>query len=89
MKKLLALVGIVVLVGAIAIPVLAHGPGSGRGHHMGGWSRGAGPEHCGEYGSGYGNLTEEQRTQLDTLHKKFYDETAQLRIDMMAKSGEL
>jgi zinc resistance-associated protein len=35
------------------------------------------------------NVTEEQHTKLDTLHKKFYDETAQLRNDMWTKSTEL
>jgi zinc resistance-associated protein len=89
MKKLLALVGILVLVGAIAVPVLAHGPGWGRGHQMGGSGRGAGPGYCGEYGPGYGNLGEEQRTQLDTLNKKFHDETAQVRNDLWNKRGEL
>ena len=88
MKRLIALLGILVLVGAIAIPVLAHGPGQGRGHHMGqGGGQGYGP--CGDYGSGASNLTEEQRTQLDTLNKKFHDETAQLRNEMWTKSREL
>jgi zinc resistance-associated protein len=31
----------------------------------------------------------EQRTQLDNLHKKFYDETAQLRNEMWTKSRDL
>jgi hypothetical protein len=39
MKRLFALLGILVLVGAIAVPVLAHGPGWGRGGHMG-WGGG-------------------------------------------------
>ena len=88
MKRLIALLGILVLVGAIAVPVLAHGPGWGRGHHMG-WGGGPGYGYCGDYGPGAGNLTEEQRTQLDNLHKKFYDETAQLRNKMWTKSSEL
>ena len=88
MKRLIALLGILVLVGAIAVPVLAHGPGWGKGHHMG-WSGGPGYGYCGDYGPGTGNITEEQRTQLDTLNKKFYDETAQLRNEMWTKSREL
>ncbi len=88
MKRLIALLGILVLVGAIAVPVLAHGPGWGRGHHMG-WGGGPGQGYCGDYGPGAGNLTEEQRTKLDTLNKKFYDETAQLRNEMWTKSREL
>jgi zinc resistance-associated protein len=88
MKRLIALLGILVLVGAIAVPVLAHGPGWGRGHHMG-WGGGPGQGYCGDYGPGAGNLTEEQRTQLDTLNKKFYEETVQLRNEMWTKSREL
>jgi zinc resistance-associated protein len=88
MKRLIAIIGILVLVGAIAVPVLAHGPGWGRGQHMG-WGGGPGQGSCGDYGPGAGNLTEEQRTQLDTLNKKFHDETAQLRNEMWTKSREL
>ena len=87
MKRLIALLGILVLVGAIALPVLAHGPSRGRGHMGQGGGQGYGP--CGDYGPGAGNLTEEQRTQLDTLNKKFHDETAQLRNEMWTKSREL
>lgn len=89
MKRLVTLLGIVVLVGAIAIPALAHGPGWGRGHHMGPWGEGPGSGYCGAYGPGYSNLTEEQRAQLDMLNKKFNDETAQLRDQIWAKSREL
>ena len=88
MKTLIALFGILVLVGAIAVPVMAHGPGWGRGHHMG-WGGGPGQGYCGDYGPGAGNLSEEQRTQLDNLNKKFYDETARLRNEMWTKSREL
>ena len=41
MNKIITVVAIVILVGAIAIPVVAHGPGWGRGGHMMG--RGMGP----------------------------------------------
>jgi hypothetical protein len=49
MKKLIATLGILLLVGAIALPVLAHSPGWGRsghgqhmdyGRHMGGYGPG-------------------------------------------------
>ena len=88
MKRVIVLVGILVLVGAIAVPVLAHGPGWGRGHHMG-WGGGPGYGYCGDYGPGASNLTDEQRTQLDALNKKFFDETAPLRNEMWTKSREL
>jgi zinc resistance-associated protein len=88
MKRLLAALGILALVGVIAIPVLAHGPGYGRGGHMMGYG-GGGAGYGPQYGGGSGNLTEEQATQLDKLHQKFYDDTAQLRTDIWAKSGEI
>jgi zinc resistance-associated protein len=88
MKTLIVLLGILVLVGAFAVPGLAHGPGWGRGPHMGWWG-GPGYGYYGDVGPGAANLTQEQRTQLDNLNKKFYDETAQLRNDIWTKSGEL
>jgi Spy/CpxP family protein refolding chaperone len=88
MRKILTIVGAVVLVAAIAIPVLAHGPGWGRGHHMMGYSEG-GPGYCWQSGRGYDRLTDEQRSQLDKLYQRFYDETAQLRDEIWAKSEEL
>ncbi|MBW1886825.1 MAG: Spy/CpxP family protein refolding chaperone [Deltaproteobacteria bacterium] len=87
MKRLAMILGIVVLAGAIAIPVLARGPGWGKGGQRMG--RGGDPGSSSQYGRGYDNLTEEQRTQLDKLHQKFYDETAQLRTEIWAKRGEL
>lgn len=88
MKKLVTALGIVLLVGAVAFPVLAHGPRWGRGHHMMGYG-GGGPGYCWDNGRGYGNIPEEQRTQLGNLDKKFYDETAQLRNEIWSKSEEL
>ncbi len=84
MRNILTIGGIVVLVAAIAIPVLAHGPGRGRGRHMMG-----NPDYCGQYGRGYEDLTGEQRSKLDKLHQRFYDDTAQLRDEIRAKSAEL
>ena len=76
------------LVAAIAYPVFACGPEQGRGHHMkGDWGRG--PGDCMRSGGGYKKLTDEQRTQLDNLHQKFYDETADIRSGIWSKSGEL
>jgi len=42
MRSILTILGTVVLVAAIANPVMAHGPGWGRGHHMMGY----GPHRC-------------------------------------------
>jgi len=85
MKRLTTIIGILVLAGAVAVPVMAWGPGWGRGHHMMGYW-GSGPE----YGRGeYGNLTSEQKSSLDALDRKFYEETRELRDQIWTKSREL
>jgi len=88
MKKTLAVAGIILLVAAIAVPVLAHGPNWGRGRHTQGYWQG-GPGACPLYGQGYANLTEEQRAELGTLQQKFYEDTAPLRSEMRGKRAEL
>ena len=50
---------------------------------------GGGSAPCWNNSQGSGNLTEEQRTQLDKLSQKFYDDTAQLKNEIWAKSAEL
>lgn len=88
MKKILAVMGILALAAVIAAPVLAQGPGYGRGRGMmGPWSedRGVGPR----YGWGLENLTDEQRSQLASLRQKHFDETAQVRSQLWAKRAEL
>ena len=87
MKSLISVIGMVLLISAIAVPVLAHGPGWGRGGHMMGY--GWGPGACWQSGPESGNLTEEQAANLDRLHQKFYDDTAKLRSDIWSKSREL
>lgn len=88
MKKTLTIIGIILLVTAIAAPVLAYGPGRGKGQRMIGYWKG-GPGYCWQDRRGYENLTEGQRSQLDRVHQKFYDETAQLRNEIWSKSAEL
>ena len=84
MKRLTTVLGILVLVGALAVPVFAWGPGWGRGHHMMGfWGSGPG------YGERSGNLTSEQKNQLDALDRKYYDQAAELRNQMGTRSTEL
>ena len=71
MKKILAILVGAALVAAVAVPLLAYGPGWGRGHHrMGPW--GSGPGYSQQYERGLGNLTEEQRSQLEQLDRKYY-----------------
>ena len=84
MKKLATIVGILLLAGAVAIPVMAWGPGMGWGRHMMGyWDNGPG------YGTDYGNLTSDQQSRLDALDRKFYDETRNLRDQIWTKSEQL
>ncbi len=56
MKKLLTVLGIVLLVAAIAYPAFAWGPRWGWGHHRMGY--------YGHDDRGYGNVTEDQRAEL-------------------------
>lgn len=88
MRKLLALLVGAALVAAVAVPLFAHGPGWGRGHHMmGPW--GSAPGYSWQYERGYGELTEEQRSRLEELDRKFYKETGDLRNKIWERSSEL
>jgi zinc resistance-associated protein len=90
MKRLGIVLGSMTLVAMIASTVLAWGPGWGRDRHMmGDW--GGGPGYCRQYefSRGYDPLPEEQRTKLDALNRKFYDDTRQLRSSLWTKTGEL
>jgi zinc resistance-associated protein len=86
MTKITTIIGILLLAGAVAVPVMAWGPHwGGGGHHMMGYW-GSSPE----YGRGsYGNLTSEQKTKLEALDRKFYNETKELRDQIWTKSREL
>ena len=88
MKRLLTVLGILVVVGVIAIPVLADGPGWGRGGHMMGYG-GRGHGDGGQYGMGYGGMTRDQRSQSDQFGGRFYNETADLRNGIRTKTAEL
>jgi zinc resistance-associated protein len=84
MKTLITLTGIIFLGGLIAVPVMAWGPRWGGGHHMMGyWGNDT------QYGQNTVNLTSEQKSRLEALDRKFYDETRELRDQIWAKSGEL
>ncbi|RLF53697.1 MAG: hypothetical protein DRN37_11350 [Thermoplasmata archaeon] len=85
MKRLTIVLGVLMVIAAIAYPVFARGPGWGPGNRM--W--GGPPGYCQGYGHGYGNLTDEQRSKLEALERKFYDETRDLRNELWAKAGEL
>ncbi len=87
MKKIITTIGIVLLMGALAYPVLAWGPGWGG--MQGGMGTWGGPGYCWRAGTAYGSLTPDQQAQLDQLRQKFYNETADLRSQLWAKRGEL
>jgi Spy/CpxP family protein refolding chaperone len=86
MKRVITVIGIIVLVGAFAVPASAHDRGWGKGPGMMGY-QGKAPGR--DYGRGNENLTEEQRSQLDELRKKFFDKTSELRLEVGKKSLEL
>lgn len=88
MKRLTTILGVALLVAALAIPVFAWAHGWGRGHYMMGYW-GSDPDYCWQDERGYGSLTKEQRSQLEQLDGKFYNETADLRNQIWTKSAEL
>lgn len=85
MSKLITIIGIILLVGAVAVPVMAWGPHWGNNHHMMGYWNSS-PHHgrC-----DYSNLTTDQKKKLDTLNEKFYKETGELRNKIWTKFNEL
>jgi len=88
MRRILTILGSLLLVAFIAVPAFAHGPGRGKAHHRMRYWKGD-PGYCRHYGGAYENLTEEQRSQLEKLSKGFHDTTALLRTEIGAKSAEL
>jgi zinc resistance-associated protein len=87
MKRTMMIIGALFLVGAIAYPVLAWGPGWGGMYRGMGW--GNGPMYGGNSGYGYGTLDKEQASKLDQLRQKFFNDTTGLRNDLWNKSREL
>ncbi|VBB47717.1 conserved exported hypothetical protein [uncultured Desulfatiglans sp.] len=85
MKKAGMVLGVLLLVGALAYPVFAWGPG--RGGFGSGFGDGYGP--CRDGGAAAANLTDDQRVQLDELHQRFYNETNEIRNQMWTKQREL
>ena len=81
MKKLVTILGILVLVGVLTAPVFAHR--WGRGGNNGG------PGSGGSESVQYGNLTESQRAELEKLEESFFNDTAKLRDEIWNKSAEL
>ena len=90
MKRLMTVGAVILVVTALAMPAFARGPGWGGGPGgRGGQGYGPGSGDCPRSGAWDQNLTDEQKTQLSNLQKKFFDSTAQLRNQMWTKRGEL
>jgi len=88
MRRVTKMLVVALLIGALAVPVVAWSHGRVRGHHMmGPW--GSTPGHGWGHERGYGDITKEQRSQLEQLDRKFHDETADLRNEIWKKSAEL
>lgn len=85
MKKLLVVLGSIMLIAAVAYPVSAWGPRWGGDRHMGYGGHG----FSGNYGQGYGRMTEAQHSQMDDLYQKFFDKTAPLKNQTWTKYGEM
>ena len=87
MKKLVTIIGILLLTAVIAYPVFAHGPGWGRWDHM--WGNGGGPGSYWHHDRGFRGLTEEQQAKLDGLDQKFFYETGNLKSEIWSKNAQL
>jgi Spy/CpxP family protein refolding chaperone len=83
MKKITITFGILLLAGALAMPVFAHGPfGGGRG-----WSDG--PGYCWRDNPSSSDMTDEQRAELGKLEEAFYNETGKLKREIWDKSDQI
>jgi Spy/CpxP family protein refolding chaperone len=85
MKKALTIGGLLVLAVAIAVPVLAYGPGLDRGKGTGMMFSQRGFLYC----EGLSNLTAEQSAKLGELREQRLKETAPLHSDLFNKQAEL
>jgi len=89
MRRLMIILGIVILAGAIAIPGMAFGPhGRWGGHMMGPWG-GMNTPYGIPYGVSYSDLTGEKQQKVDELMSRFYQETSDLRSRLWTKQSEL
>ena len=91
MKKLITVLGVLLLVGVMAYPVFARGPGWGGG--CSGWGsgggQGGGPENCWRNQGGNPALAPEQQKELNNLDQKFFNETSSLRNNIWNKQNEM
>ena len=81
MKKLVTVLGLFLLVGVMAYPVFARGPGWGYG--------GGGPGSCWQDQGGNPGVTPEQQQKLNALDQKFFNETSATRSSIWNKQNEM
>jgi Spy/CpxP family protein refolding chaperone len=90
MKKLIMVLGILLLAGFIAYPIFAqqvYKMGKGSGMMGRGWGNGA---YCGSGTQNWNNnLTKEQIQQIEDLNKKLQEQTQPTRTELRAKQAEL
>ena len=91
MKKLVMGLGVFLLIGFMAYPAFARGPGWGGG--CPGWGAGGGPGggsgYCWRNQGNVSNLSPEQQQKLNELDQKFFNETATLRNNIWNKQTEM
>ncbi|MBN2061288.1 MAG: periplasmic heavy metal sensor [Deltaproteobacteria bacterium] len=88
MKKMIIVIGSLLLVGSIAGTAFSWGPGFGKGRHSMAYGDRC-PIYNERYGGAYGSLTEDQRVKIEELDRRFYDETVDLRDKLRTKSAEM
>jgi zinc resistance-associated protein len=86
-NRLPKIIGIGLLVATLAIPVVVLAQGWGGGHMMGHWGQGSG--YMTPNDKGNGNLTPDQKTQIEQLDRKYFKDTADLNDRLWRKSSEL
>ena len=92
MRKLMTVVGVVLLVGVMAYPVFARGRGWGggcSGWGPGGGGQGAGQGYCWQNQGANTALTPEQQSKLNALDQNFFNETSTLRNNIWNKQTEM
>jgi len=87
MKRAITLGIVFLLIGALAVPVLAKGPGKGRWDGRGG--AGTGPGWDAPQPGWAPALTEEQQAEVKALYQKHFEETLPMRNEIRAKRAEM
>jgi len=88
MKRAITIGAVVLLAGALVVPVFAQGPGGVR---FGGKPGYYGPGQCWRDGRPYGAAlpNEEQQTKINELQSRHFEETAPVRNELWAKREQM